>query len=502
MTSIPRSTQTVATTFTRWFARPATRRALAAALLAALGAVMAARLLHLLDLQAPIFLLMVPAVLVASALGGQGPGLFATAVGLVGGALVGEPADTGNLIVVGAVFALMGAGISLLGGRLHAALATAQDFNDELRAREAHLQSILDTVPDAMIVIDPKGAIQSFSAAAERLFRTTAAEVIGRNISGLMPQPYRDAHDGYIERYLRTQEKRIVGVGRVVVGERADGTTFPMELSVGEVRQGDVHQFTGFVRDLTERQATQKRLQELQSELVHISRLTAMGEMASSLAHELNQPLSAIANYLRGATRLIDQAGGDQKRLREPIEKATAQALRAGDVIRRLRSFVASGETERRPESLVKMIEESLALALVGVRESAVVVRTRNAFPSDRVLADKVQIQQVLLNLIRNAVEALHDRAGSEIIIESRTEPDGGALVRIMDSGPGVATEIAERLFQPFMTTKKEGMGVGLSICRTIVEAHGGRLWHEETPGGGATFAFTLPPTNEADTHV
>lgn len=485
----------------RWIARPATRHGIGGAVLAALGAATAARLLGLLDLQAPIFLLMVPAVLVASALGGRGAGLFATVIGLAAGAYFGGDTAAHTLAVTGGVFVLLGVGISLLGARLHAANAATQAVNDELRAREAHLQSILDSIPDAMIVIDSNGLIQSFSAAAERLFRTTASQVIGRNISTLMPQPYRDAHDGYIARYLQTQQRHIIGVGRVVVGERADGSTFPMELAVGEVRQGDLHQFTGFVRDLTETQETRKRLQELQSELVHISRLTAMGEMASSLAHELNQPLSAIANYLRGASRLMEQPGMDVDKLREPIEKATAQALRAGDVIRRLRTFVASGETEHRPESLASMIEESLALALVGVQDRSLQVRTRSGYASDLVQADKVQIQQVLLNLIRNAVEALRQTQGSTVVVETATEPGGGAIVRIIDTGPGVSPAVVERLFQPFMTTKKEGMGVGLSICRTIVEAHGGRLWHEETPGGGATFAFTLPPATEMAPH-
>ena len=178
-------------------------------------------------------------------------------------------------------------------------------------AREAHLQSILDTVPEAMIVIDERGFIQSFSSAAERLFGCQAAEVIGRNVSILMPTPYRENHDGYLLRYMTTGERRIIGIGRVVVGQRKDGSTFPMELAVGEMKSGDQRYFTGFIRDLTERQQTEARLQELQSELVHISRLTAMGEMASTLAHELNQPLSAIANYLKGSRRLL---GGRRRR--------------------------------------------------------------------------------------------------------------------------------------------------------------------------------------------
>ncbi len=198
----------------------------------------------------------------------------------------------------------------------------------------------------------------------------------------LMPSPYREKHDGYLERYLTTGERRIIGIGRVVVGERKDGSTFPMELAVGEMRSSDQRFFTGFIRDLTERQKTEARLQELQSELVHISRLTAMGEMASTLAHELNQPLSAIANYLKGSRRLLE--GKDDERsvmMRDALDKAADQALRAGQIIRRLRDFVARGESERRVESVAKLVEEASALALVGAKEQrrprALPVRSR-----------------------------------------------------------------------------------------------------------------------------
>ncbi len=209
--------------------------------------------------------------------------------------------------------------------------------------------------------------IQSFSSAAERLFGYTADEVIGQNVKLLMPSPYRENHDGYLERYLQTGERRIIGIGRVVVGERKDGSTFPIELAVGEMRSNDRRFFTGFIRDLTEHQKTEARLQELQSELVQISRLTAMGEMASTLAHELNQPLSAITNYLRGSRRLLENpSDANRTRVREAVDKAADQALRAGQIIRRLRDFVARGESERRVESLNKIIEEASALALVG----------------------------------------------------------------------------------------------------------------------------------------
>src|SRR4029079_15989152 len=203
-------------------------------------------------------------------------------------------------------FTAVGTAMAWFGERLREGWLHPGESDRDNAARAAHLTSILDTVPDAMIVIDERGIMQSFSTAAQRLFGYEAAEVMGRNIKMMMPSPYRENHDGYLARYLSTGERRIIGIGSVVVGERKDGSTFPMELAVGEMKSGDQRYFTGFIRDLTERQKTEARLQELQSELVHISRLTAMGEMASTLAHELNQPLSAISNYLRGSRRLLE----------------------------------------------------------------------------------------------------------------------------------------------------------------------------------------------------
>jgi two-component system sensor kinase FixL len=370
---------------------------------------------------------------------------------------------------------------------------------EALREREAHLRSILDTVPDAMVVIDIHGLIQSFSATAERLFGWSAADVIGRNVSMLMPQPYRDAHDGYLERYLTTGERRIIGIGRVVVGERRDGSTFPMELAVGEMKSADRRYFTGFVRDLTERQETERRLQDLQSELVHVSRLTAMGEMASALAHELNQPLSAAANYLKGSRRLLESETPDLPRLREAMEKAADQTLRAGQIIRRLRDFVARGESEPRIESLPKAIEEAGVLALIGAAERGVRVRNRIDSRVDLVLADKVQIQQVLVNLMRNAIEAMQESERRELTVSATPVADGMIEVAVADTGSGIRPDVAERLFQPFFTTKSQGMGVGLSISRTIVEAHGGRIWVESNDRGGATFRFTLRAVRPED---
>ncbi len=374
-----------------------------------------------------------------------------------------------------------------------------------LREREAQLRSILDTVPDAMIVIDAAGVVGSFSSAAERLFGYSAAEMVGRNVSLLMPAPHAERHDSYLERYLRTGEKRIIGASRVVMGRRKDGSTFPMELYIGETPMRAGRAFTGFIRDLTERHETQARLHELQAELAHMSRFTAMGEMASTLAHELNQPLTAVATYLNGCARLLDRgAGADLAMLRDGIERAAEQALRAGQIIRRLREFVARGETERRRESLPKLVEEASALALVGERESGVRVDFVFAPECRAVIADKVQVQQVLLNLIRNAMEAMRESERRELVVSTVPAMEGMVRISVADTGPGIAPHIMAQLFQPFVTTKSYGMGVGLSVSRTIVEAHGGRLWAEPNPGGGAVFFFTLPCVGQAgaDSHA
>jgi len=439
------------------------------------------------------FLLFVPAVLLSAAMGGLVCGLFATvcaslAIGWVTG---GDVHDlTGALS--GVIFLLVGIGMAVGGGWFHAARRRAAAVN-------AHLQSILDTVPDAIVVIDRAGIMTSFSPAAERLFGWTAGEAIGQNVSLLMPNPYRQAHDGYLDRYARTGEKRIIGMGRVVVGERKDGSTFPMELAVGETK-GPMPFYTGFIRDLTDRQQTETRLQELQNELVHVSRLTAMGEMASTLAHELNQPLSAIANLLTGSRRLIDRGReADQAKVRDAIDRAAAQALRAGDVIHRMRDFVRRGASQREPESLSKVVEEASALALIGEKERQVDVRLSLSPAADSVFADRVQIQQVLLNLIRNGIDAMQDGPRRELVISSDLTEDGWTRLSVADTGSGIADDVREKLFQPFMTTKPQGMGVGLSISRSIIEAHGGKIWAEANPRGGTIFRFTLPPADLED---
>lgn len=362
-----------------------------------------------------------------------------------------------------------------------------------LQANASHLRSILATVPDAMVVIDEQGSIISFSAAAEKLFGYAEAGIVGKNVSQLMPSPDRERHDGYLERYLTTGDRRIIGIGRLVLACRSDGSTFPMELSVGEAVGDHQRVFTGFIRDLSEHQETQERLEELQSKLIHVARVSAMGTMASTLAHELNQPITAVANYVEAVRDLlIEDNPEDKPMIREALNDAVGEAMRAGQIVRRLRDFVARGEVEKTVEKLPDLISEAAALGLIGAREKGVVSHFDFDPAAALVLVDKVQIQQVLINLIRNAVEAMTNSPVRELWVCTRRDENEMIRVTVADTGPGVAEHVAEQLFTAFVTTKNEGMGLGLSICRTIVEANGGRIYLEPRKGGGSQFHFTL----------
>jgi two-component system sensor kinase FixL len=361
-------------------------------------------------------------------------------------------------------------------------------------ATEAHLRSILATVPDAMIIIDEMGIILSFSAAAEKMFGYAEEEVIGENVSMLMPSPDREQHDSYLQKYRQTGERKIIGTGRVTTARHRDGNTFPIELSVGEAAFGGKRVFTGFIHDITQRQQAELRFHELQSELAHVGRLSELGTLASSLAHELNQPLTAIANYCEGAAALLD-AKPDAEQLdlaREALRDAAEQAIRAGEIVRRMRDFLSHGATEHRPESLSRIVTEANALALVGSREHGIEVQVALDRRAEDVFVDRIQIQQVLINLIRNAIEAMLDSSVRSLGISTSSDPDF-VTVTVEDSGSGISETLAPQLFQPFVTSKQGGMGIGLSICRTIIESHGGRIWFESGPEGGTIFKFTLP---------
>lgn len=366
----------------------------------------------------------------------------------------------------------------------------------QLRSSAAQMRSILSTVPDAMIVIDSRGRIISFSAAAERLFGYSEKEVFGANISRLMPSPDRERHDAYIHRYLATGERRIIGIGRTVTGLKRDGSTFPMQLAVGEAAVEGEPVFTGFISDLTEQMRAEQRIEDLRSNLIHVARVSAMGTMASTLAHELNQPITSVMNYVETIRDMLESPKpGDFPIIRDALSETASEAMRAGQIVRRLREFVAKGEVEKTVEDLPALIDEAAKLALIGAREKGVHVEFDIDRQASPVLVDRVQIQQVLINLMRNAVEAmstLPQGAPRELHLSTYGEEGGFVRVVLRDTGPGVAPEIAADLFRAFNSTKSDGMGLGLSICRTIVEANGGRIWYEPGPNEGSVFQFTI----------
>ncbi len=362
------------------------------------------------------------------------------------------------------------------------------------------LHALIDTVPDAMVVIDERGRIVSFSKGAERMFGYGEDEVLGENVSMLMPSPDRERHDGYLRHYLETGERRIIGIGRVTTARRRDGTTFPIDLAVGEVALTGDKVFAGFIRDLTDRHETERLLHNLQGEVAHASRITSMGTLATSIAHELNQPLTAVTNYTQASRDLLASPTPENIALvREALEETAQEALRAGQIVHRLRDFVTRGETTHQIASLQRLVKETMALALldVSVRNTHFIERIDTT--CDALLVDPVQVQQVLLNLMRNAFDAMAEMPVKQLEISSAPAGNGMVRITIADSGPGLIPEIVPQLFQPFVSTKESGMGLGLSICHTIVASHNGRIWAEQSELGGTKFHFTLPSAKLED---
>ena len=359
---------------------------------------------------------------------------------------------------------------------------------------EDKLRRVIDSALDGMIVIDTSGTVLLYNDACERLFGYSAEEVLGSNVNMLMTQSDRTNHDTYIRNYLQTGTARIIGIGRDVTGRRKDGSTVPIRLSVGELRdEDDSPLFIGTLHDLTEALRARERIEELQSELMQVARASAVGEMGSTLAHELTQPLSAVSGFVEASAELLDRSGREiPGRVREYMDQAVAQALRAGAVVRLLREFTGRGDTERSVEDINAVVKEICELATLGTATEAVDLELSLAADPPPVLIDHIQIQQVVLNLVRNSIDALS--GGESRVITVATVPRGDMVeVVVSDNGPGLPPEIRERVFEPFVSTKPDGIGIGLSICRTIVEAHGGRIAVDAGTKRGTGIRFTVP---------
>lgn len=359
----------------------------------------------------------------------------------------------------------------------------------------AEFDALLDAAIDGIMVIDERGRIVRVNKSAERMLAYPAAELLGQSLNLIMAEEDAERHDNYVGHYLRTGRRRIIGIGREVVARRRDGSVFPVSLAVGEVRLRGEVRFVGLMRDLTETKRAEEEALRHREEMMHVSRLTTMGEMAAALAHEVNQPLSAIATYTAACTRLLDQGDEGIADVRRALEQINAQAHRAGEVIRRIRSFTRSRELSRRTTDIVSLLEEIRPLAELDAKANSVALRLELAPGLPEITADVVQIQQVLLNLLRNGVDAVRQAPAGRRRLLLRVSPSAAHEVRfeIIDQGEGIDEAVRPRLFTPFFTTKSAGMGMGLAISRSIISAHGGTLDCHNNPGGGATFWFTLP---------
>lgn len=368
----------------------------------------------------------------------------------------------------------------------------------------AEFQALLDAAVDAIVVIDERGQIITFNRAAERTFGYAAPDVLGKNVSALMGEPYRSEHGEYVARYVETGEARIIGKGREVEARRANGDVFPVSLSVGEAVDGDKRRFVGIVRDLSEQRAAEQSARSLELKLAHVGRFNLMGEMAAGIAHEINQPLSAIATYAQAGKRILQRGAPDVAMLVDICTKIDDQARRAGQVIDNLRKFIRKQDVQTQSLDVNRVVEGVLNLIEVDAHSEGIPVHVRAGEDLPNVRADAVQLQQVLLNLTRNSVDAMRGGLAKErgIVIATELGEGGGVRIRVTDHGHGVSAQLGENIFHPFVTTKRDGLGVGLAISNTIVQSFGGTLGYSENPAGGAIFMVELPPQQAQDAAI
>ncbi len=370
----------------------------------------------------------------------------------------------------------------------------------KLRESEERVRAVLDNVADGVVTIDEKGRVQSFNPAAEGAFGYTADEVMGRNVRMLMAESDRRRHGGYIRNYLKTGKGKILGIApREVTGRRKDGSTLPLELSVSEMFVGGKRVFIGAMRDITRRKQAEERIRQHEAELALVLRRGTLGEMASALAHELNQPLASVSTFSDVCLRKFRSGEWQSGEFESTLTEIQEQADRAGKIMRRIRQFVQKLEPAASPAHVNDIVDEAIKLVASELRSNNVELTLEPEAGLPRVLVDRIEIEQVVLNLVRNSIEAMTEIEAGKRRLRIRTSKAGKNLVEVVviDSGAGLPTELADKAFDPFFSTKPGGMGMGLPICRTIVEAHGGRISARQDAGPGAAICFTLPTNGE-----
>jgi len=358
----------------------------------------------------------------------------------------------------------------------------------------ARLRALLDAAVDAIITIDRHGVIDSVNPAATRMFGYSAHELLGSNVSLLMTDEHRHAHDGYLQRFLMTGERHIIGIGREVEAQRKDGSVFPVDLAVTEFEASGERMFTGLIRDISDRRAAERAAQERLDTLAHAGRMADLGLTTSTIAHEVNQPLTAIVSFAHACKRMLDAGNAKPELLRDTLHQIATQGERASAIIGRIRDMARKRDAVSEPvdvndsvRSVLSMVERQMTLHKVALD-----AHLERGLPE--VEADAVQVEQVVMNLVSNALDAMREVAqGARTLRIQTSSNERHVVLTVSDSGPGLAEDQLEKVFEHFYTTKSQGMGVGLSICRALAEAHGGRLWAESPAGAGATFHFALP---------
>ena len=366
--------------------------------------------------------------------------------------------------------------------------------NQQLDA-EPRLRALLDASIDAIIGVDQHGIIESINPATERIFGYSAHEMLGQNVAMLMPPSFSENHDNFVQRYLATGEARVIGHGREVEAKRKDGSIFPVNLAISEFELDGRVMFTGLIRDISDRRAAERAAQHRLDELARAGRLADLGMTTSTIAHEINQPLTAIVSFAHACQRILDLPEPDTQVLREALAQIAEQGERASTILNRIRTLAKKRNSASEHVDVNKSAHNVLAILGRQLHDAKIQLSIQLAPQLPLVIADTVQVEQIIMNLVINAIDAMQDGPPKPRALDVSTVHDKDSVrLRVRDTGPGLAEGEADRIFDSFYSTKADGMGVGLSICRSLAESHHGHLWVEPRSDlAGATFYLTFP---------